>query len=395
MNQAPIPIPASRPLSDTQMTLFWFGVLVVALNLGGVGLGLLFREIYPDEPIAGTLADMSPAFIVQVLSMSGFILILLHPGGPPRALWLRAFRSDRDTVRLRRRLEAALGPDCRLVGIRPPSKRTSLLWQAVGGHFVGLSYAGSPYFEMEAGDDWLRRLAVSMRDMRLVLIDLRTWTDAIGHEVGLAARAMGPDRCVLLIDASRSPEEWKALADRHGDGISLEGALFLRVDEPDAATAPAALRRFASRLPAECPGQRPAAEVHARAHCGSATPWQRFFDRLPARLGLYFAGLVLVNGLVAVAVVVELVQSGGFAPAVASAMDWVVYGIAGGIFLRALSRVVRKAWLMSRYWGPHWAAWNRAAIAGILLAALILSGWFVDQEERRAAAAFDEQGADP
>lgn len=97
----------------------------------------------------------------------GFAL-LIKPTGRPNAIYLRAFRTDTATAKLRAVIAAILGPDFRLSGIRPPSERSSVVTHFALPGFLALKYGGSKFMELEAGEDWMARLWKTYHATRLV-----------------------------------------------------------------------------------------------------------------------------------------------------------------------------------------------------------------------------------
>lgn len=189
------------------------------------------------------------------------LALISYPGGRPNAFFLRAFRSDRRTVRLRREIELALGPDFRVVGIRAPKRRAGFLLQVLLTSVVAIRYAGSKYFEMEAGDDWLLRLAASLERARLVILDLRDWTDRVGTEVELCCRAVGTERIVVLLaDNQDSPAARREVIAR------LQGACLLMINESHLDEAMQTLRAWRTTLAPAPPGPSADAMAFARSH---------------------------------------------------------------------------------------------------------------------------------
>lgn len=125
--------------------------------------------------------------------------ILVGPWGRPNAIYLRAFRTDRSTAKLRAELAAILGPGFRLTGIRPPRKKSSVFMRFWLPGLVALRYAGSEFMELEAGDDWMARLWKTYQTTRLVFIDAREVTRHVRLEIEMTLQTMGPERCVFVI----------------------------------------------------------------------------------------------------------------------------------------------------------------------------------------------------
>ncbi len=81
----------------------------------------------------------SLGLLVGPCAVAGLTL-LVAPGGEPNAFYLRSFRADKATVRLRLQLAAILGSDFRACGIRPPRERTSVFVRFLIPGLVALKY---------------------------------------------------------------------------------------------------------------------------------------------------------------------------------------------------------------------------------------------------------------
>jgi type IV pilus assembly protein PilA len=135
--------------------------------------------------------------------------ILTGATGKPNAIFLRAFRTDQATAKLRAELAAALGPGFRLSGIRPPTKKTSMFLRFLAPSLVALRYAGSKFMELEAGDDWMARLWKTYQSTRLVFIDVRDVTVHVHLEIQMTLETMGIERCVFVVDSAKTGEQWR------------------------------------------------------------------------------------------------------------------------------------------------------------------------------------------
>jgi type IV pilus assembly protein PilA len=129
--------------------------------------------------------------------------------GKPNAIYLRAFRTDKATAKLRDELVAILGPGFRLSGIRPPTKKTSMFFRFLAPGLVALRYAGSTFMELEAGDDWMARLWKTYQNTRLVFIDVRDITVHVHNEIQMTLETMGIERCIFVVDSSKTVEQWR------------------------------------------------------------------------------------------------------------------------------------------------------------------------------------------
>ncbi len=226
----------TKPLADS---------LRVIKNIMIVGAILLVSMTYIVD---GMLAASSVACTFTAL------VLLIAPSGPTNAIYLRAFRTDRATAKLRTVIAGIIGPDFRLSGIRPPREKTSVFLRFLVPGFVALKYAGSKYMELEAGDDWMARLWRSYQSTRIVFIDVRDVTPYVHQEIELTLLTMGVSRCVFLIDDSKTEAEWRQLLAKI-DGVVVGFGAFTLMNVSQSRLASrqvdADLKQILSRLPAE------------------------------------------------------------------------------------------------------------------------------------------------
>jgi hypothetical protein len=143
------------------------------------------------------------------------LLLLREQKEQSSCLFLRAFRSDAASEKLRTWLKAALGKRFKLSGIRPPAERASTGTSLFSPLVTGLRYLGSRQFELEAPDrNWLARLLASFAETRMVFIDVRDVTPNVLDEIQLAWRVFGPSRTVFIIDEKSSRDHWAATISR-------------------------------------------------------------------------------------------------------------------------------------------------------------------------------------
>jgi TolB-like protein len=156
------------------------------------------------------IADTLKFWAVIVSAPLG-VWLLLRIGKRTPVIYLRAFRSDRPARRLRRLLKAALGIDFRLSGIRSPRRRPNLVVRLFTQTFTAFRYLGSEHFELEAEDhNWMARLLASYARTPYVFIDVRDVTPHVETEIQLSYRAMGPERCVFIIDPNNTATNWNS-----------------------------------------------------------------------------------------------------------------------------------------------------------------------------------------
>lgn len=194
------PLARIKPLSDPVrvITLLAAATAVIVGILAGVPFVFIFG-------IYGALVGLAIALFGVSFAM------LLGPAGKPNAVYLRAFRTDRATAKLRAELAAILGPGFRLSGIRPPRRKTSVFLRFLAPQLVALRYAGSKFMELEAGDDWMARLWRTYQTTRLVFVDVRDITIHVHREIQMTMATMGAERCIFVVDQTKSIEEWRAM----------------------------------------------------------------------------------------------------------------------------------------------------------------------------------------
>jgi hypothetical protein len=170
------------------------------------------------------LADFAPllvSILIEILSnvkladvgqiLIGIWLVRNLPGHRTNAFYLRSFRGDDRTARLRLAILRGLGPSFRLSGIRAPGRRIASFWKYAFFLFYCLNYTTTRYMNLEAGDDWFARLWRSLGDARCAFIDLTDLTEHVTREVELVYRTLGTDRVLFLGDQSRTSSEWRDL----------------------------------------------------------------------------------------------------------------------------------------------------------------------------------------
>jgi type IV pilus assembly protein PilA len=200
------PLSRTKPLADP-------GRLIARLMAGAGGALVVLAVVIAivGAAMVGTIGAVSAlAVLLPGAGLLGVGLLAL-PSGKPNAIYLRAFRTDRDTARLRVELAAILGPGYRLSGIRPPKKKTSLFFRFLAPGLVALRYAGSKFMELEAGDDWMARLWKTYQQTRLVFIDCRDLTTHVHLEIQMTLQTMGVERCIFIVDPRRPDEEWRQI----------------------------------------------------------------------------------------------------------------------------------------------------------------------------------------
>lgn len=189
-------------------------------------------------------------------------ILLVLPHRRTNAFYLRAFAHDEATGALRLALQRALGRGFRLSGIRDPQRRGSLFLRSVTVFVFCFRYSTVRYMNLEAGADWLHRLARSLDDARCVFMDLSQITGPLEDELQLAVRRVGLERLMFLSRTARDAGELRDLvAERLGIAADARARIHAAVwpGEPGAGRQDfdAAVRRFVAQLPAGTVRQRP------------------------------------------------------------------------------------------------------------------------------------------
>lgn len=188
-----------QPLLDPTVVAWRF--LVVQALIGGV----------PIVTRLFTSAKIQPLDILTLVAFACPLIaysLLLQARSGSMVFFLRAFRSDLDSLRLRSALRAVLGPAHHLTGIRPPREHGFLPVRLVFTLRDGFRSLGSPFFELEADEsNWMVRLLASYRDGRFVFIDLRDLTPFVEDEIRLSYLTFGLARCVFITDPKLQHEE--------------------------------------------------------------------------------------------------------------------------------------------------------------------------------------------
>ncbi|MEP6670931.1 MAG: hypothetical protein ABJF10_17360 [Chthoniobacter sp.] len=181
---------------------------------------LIFAGMYlfiaADGPASPERAD-GFARAAKVMATGFFLLSVWAVARPRReanAFYLRAFAEDDQSMKLRTSLARALGKEFRLGGIRPPGQRSSTFVRALTNGLVILRYVGSGQMDLEAGNDWIARLLVSLTKAEVAFIDVRTMTPHLRDEIKLSVLQLKLDRCIFIVSRRlNAVEEAKELLD--------------------------------------------------------------------------------------------------------------------------------------------------------------------------------------
>lgn len=357
------PLAKTKPLADPLRTFAWFLVLSGAIS--ALALALVAEhtigELWP-----GLQTGLGLAF-----TLCGGAL-LIAPGRKPNAIYLRAFRSDRETARLRLKLAAILGPEYRLSGIRPPRKKSSKLARFLFPGFVALRYAGSKYMDLEAGDDWMARLWRTYQQTRVVFIDVRELTPHVHREIRMTLETMGAERCIFVVDAGRSEAEWRTkILEVAAEALDPARLRLLDVSQERVKQGQMAgdLRAILRELPPGVPGttDRGRAFVLANVSPEELKKSQRI---APGSVGAIIAGL----GLAAAAGYVRQKLPEDVSGSILGLAAYVVLFLV----LAALCRAVARAFRLGN--AGHAGAAGRAllSLAGVLLLFVYGVAWTAD-----------------
>lgn len=191
LNDKPFPRRLADPLFSLRLPLIIVNVITLLIVIF-VGI-----YIYPRNPaILGTLG-----ITLTGLFFFFSVLVLAIPDKRTNAFYLRSFRKDSESKRIREHLEVLLGNKFRLSGIRDPKKRVSYVIRPLIIASMVLRYAGARYLNLEAGNDWKARLWVSLRDAKIIFLDLRDITEFVEEEVRLCISAVSLNRIVFIVDS--------------------------------------------------------------------------------------------------------------------------------------------------------------------------------------------------
>src|SRR5262249_28260237 len=226
----------------------------------------------PRSPFGG-------ANVIIISVVLGFPLTFaiwrVLPGRKVNAFYLRTFRSDVDTARIRTALVATLGREFRLSGIRDPRRRSIKFLRYLAGLLFALRYATPKYLNLEAGADWKQRLWRSLGDARCAVIDVSRLTTFVVEEIHLAYHCLGLDRVLFIGDTTKDARDWREEVSRVLEGAADADRIQVLIWDPSATgrqAFAAGVREFAAKLPADPPGLRRGAFPHAQPAAGSDEP---------------------------------------------------------------------------------------------------------------------------
>jgi hypothetical protein len=183
-----------------------FRLLIFLLALGQ--LVWMWRIADTADPVvAFTTYDALAVFFACVMNGLGWTLFVILPWRAPNALFLRSFRTDPDTNRMRGHIQSALGFRYRLSGIRDPRKRLSQIARFFLTAIFLVRYCIPKYMNLEAGHDWKLRLMSSFDETRCVIIDVRDVGPYVEQEIKLSVTCLTPQRVLFIATDAQAPEE--------------------------------------------------------------------------------------------------------------------------------------------------------------------------------------------
>jgi len=208
-----------------------------------MGTGLLVFGLVrgPVELLiqAGVLF-VAPAFLIVVYALA-------LPKQTTDIFYLRSFKKDASSYRIRELLEVVLGRGYRLSGIRDPRKRVPHFLKPLFLVPMMLAYAGSKYLNLEAKEDWKARLWRSLADAKGVVLDLRDLTEFVIEEIELVLVCIQPDRILFVVQSEREYAKLKNRLANNGVDVAPLGHVVVW-DE----TMPGNEEEFASRCQTYC-----------------------------------------------------------------------------------------------------------------------------------------------
>jgi len=198
-----------RRLSDPLRVLRWTALVAMIVNVAWAIFTVI--DLRGRNHNVGFDTELMQFWIACLgVSTTVFIFRIL-PRRRTNAMYLRSFRRDKATARIRETIQFALGSSFRLSGIRPPRRRIPAFIRWANITAFCLRYSTPRFMNLEAGGDWFARLWRSLADCRCAFLDLLDLTDFVVEEMELVYQCLGPERIMFLGDLSRSPEEWRAL----------------------------------------------------------------------------------------------------------------------------------------------------------------------------------------
>ncbi len=199
-----IPHPLPLPLDDPMRVLKKLVLGLMALTL----LQGVIRMLLIDTTSDSRAEPFLLSFGVLAFLFANWRLL------PDRAVgvfYLRSFRSDGETAAVRLELQRAFGRRVRISGIRDPRRRWPKVIRYMDALLFALRYSTVKYLNLEAGDDWLKRLWRSLSEARGAVVDISDTTSHVIREQWLCLRTLGLERVLFVGDTAREAPEWRGV----------------------------------------------------------------------------------------------------------------------------------------------------------------------------------------
>jgi hypothetical protein len=204
-----LPEPLDDPMRVLRKFTGWATILqlvgVVLLCAGTAGL----MGLNADPGIASGAAALAGLMVFSMPYTWAVWRIL--PTRMVDILYLRAFKYDQETSRIRYDIHKAIGRKLRVSGIRDPRRRWPRIIRFMFLYAFALRYSTPRYLNLEAGHDWKARLWRTLGLAKGALIDVSDLTPYVVAEMRLCYRNMGLARILFIGDGSLSLPEWREL----------------------------------------------------------------------------------------------------------------------------------------------------------------------------------------
>ncbi len=261
-------LPFPRRLGDTLRVFRVLMKWVIVAQLACAACLIVLSSV-AEMPSAARDAVLVALVQLAVTVPATFFVWRILPNRITNAIYLRSFRNDTRTGRIRQSIQEGLGRKFRLSGIRDPKRRWPVFLRMIFSGIFCFRYSTTKYMSLEAGEDWFARLWRSMGDARCAFIDLSDVTDYVTEEISLSYRCLGPERILFIGDKTRTVEDWtQFVADKLGLNTSQREAIRITLwsDETkeNRRSFVREVREFARNLPTCSSGQNWEAFPQAR-----------------------------------------------------------------------------------------------------------------------------------
>lgn len=291
---------------------------------------------FAPEPLQwSALLIVAVAWVVFVGWLG--VAIYWRAFAPRRAtdvFYLRSFKNDAQTWPIRVAIQEAIGSRWRLSGIRDPQRRSLGFWSKLAPIFVAMKYSTPKFMDLEAGDDWKRRLWHSLRESQLAIIDVSMVTTFVLDEIAIAHDSLSSQRILFLGHAPQTVEQVEALANQQLGPAAIQAHVVIWPAPAGHTPTRMDYRRFQQQLIAI---QERLEEQPPRRTTGSPEQfgelhhiWQRRSRALMWEL-LKFQAVLMLLQVALIAALYVLEQSG--APAFTSVLLWGPFTLVNGWLL--------------------------------------------------------------